>query len=185
MPSRLTAADGRTLPPAVGRFLVARARLPDPNFFETVVLLLDYDEVAGAVGVVINRRTELAVGEATTHSAPLADRADPLYLGGPVALETLTVLLAGDDPPASASPVLPGLSVIRDDVALEELLRGDPPAPAMRFYAGYAGWAGGQLEDEIARGVWNLLPGDSRWVFSDHPGDTWERLVRILFGPTT
>ncbi len=65
------------------------------------------------------------------------------------------------------------------------MIDGDPQPSAVRFYAGYAGWAPGQLEGEIERGVWNLLPGDPRWIFDDDPAGTWERLTRIALGPTT
>lgn len=182
-PFRSSAADSGALDPAVGQLLVARAGLPDPNFNASVVLLLDYDEAAGAVGVVLNRRSGLAVGEALPSAVGLSDREDYLYLGGPVALDTLIVLIAAAEAPPSATPILPGLAVVRGGTGLEELVAGDPPAPSVRFYAGYAGWAAGQLEGEIERGVWNLLPGHSRWVFDERPERVWDRLVDILFGP--
>lgn len=177
------AADPLLIPPAAGRLLVARAGLPDPNFYQTVVLLLDYDAEQGAVGVVLNRRSERAVGEVASPAAGLADRSDWLYLGGPVALENLIVLVAQAEAPPDSTTVLPGVAVVRGGPELDELLAGDPPAPSVRFYAGYAGWAAGQLEDEIARGVWHLLPGDARWVFDERPEQTWRRLVEIVFGP--
>ncbi len=178
-------ADPATLSPEVGRLLVARAGLPDPNFFESVVLLLDYAEDAGAVGVVLNRRTGLAVGHAVPPEVGLADRDDRLYLGGPVSLDTLIVLMTEEEAPRAASPILPGVVVVRSGEGLDQLMEGDPAPPSVRFFAGYAGWAPGQLEDEIARGVWKLLPGDSRWVFTDRPDETWRRLTDILFGPKT
>jgi putative transcriptional regulator len=170
--------------PAPGRFLVARAQLPDPNFFEAVVLLLDYDEEEGALGVVVNRRSGLAVGTVVPEGEPLSERQDPLYLGGPVSLGTMTVLMTGTEPPASADRIIADVYLIRDRAGLEALVASGPAAEDVRFYAGYAGWARGQLEDEISRGVWHLLPGDPRWVFTEEPGRTWDRLLGIIFGPT-
>lgn len=170
--------------PEAGRFLIARSQLPDPNFFEAVVLLLDYDAEEGALGVVVNRRSGLAVGEVVAEGEALARRTDLLYLGGPVSMRTMTVLVTGAEPPEAADRILPEVYLVRDRDALEALVASDPAEEAVRFYAGYAGWARGQLEDEIARGVWHLLPGDSRWVFTEEPGETWGRLLDIVFGPT-
>ena len=119
-----------------------------------------------------------------TGDESLTGRSDPLYVGGPVAVGTMTVLIKGSDPPNGAAQIIPGVHLIRQDVGLRELLESDPSETEVRFYAGYAGWSPGQLEDEIARGVWHLLPGDPRWVFSEVPAEVWGRLMRIVLGPT-
>lgn len=162
-------------------FLIARPDLPDPNFFETVVLLLSHDEEVGAAGVIINRRSPMVVGEAVGDESPLAVRLDPLYQGGPVSVGTLIVLHRGDDQPAGGVEVLEDIFVMRE--GLTELLSGDPEASSLRFYAGYAGWSPGQLEDEISEGVWHLLRGDASWVFSDRPDEAWRSLQKIAVGP--
>jgi putative transcriptional regulator len=169
--------------PAVGTFLVARRDLPDPNFFETVVLLLAYEAASGAVGVVVNRRSDIAVGDAVDAGGPLAGRQDWLYLGGPVDLESMIVLLRGDEPPVEASRIVGDVFMVRASGDLERLMSADPPPADVRFYAGYAGWSPGQLEDEIARGVWHLVGARPSWVFSDTPEEAWTELIRILFSP--
>ena len=167
--------------PAAGMFLIARQDLPDPNFFETVVLLLSYDEAVGAAGVIINRRSPMPVAEAVADDTPLAVRQDPLYQGGPVSVGTLIVLFRGDSPPNGGVEVLDDIFVVRE--GLSELLSGEPEASALRFYAGYAGWSQGQLEGEISSGGWHLLRGDPSWVFSDRPDQAWQTLQRIAVGP--
>lgn len=179
-PNRATSRAGVT-PPAVGRLLVARPSLPDPNFVDAVVLLLEYGDQEGALGVVVNRRSGLALEKALPDVKALAGRTDSLYLGGPVSLETVVVLLNGPDPPPTAVDILPDVYLIRGH---DELLTSNLAEERVRFYAGYAGWSPGQLEEEIEQGVWEVLSGDSRWIFSDTPDETWERLIRILFGPT-
>lgn len=171
------------LGPGIGTFLVARNNLPDPNFFETVVLLLAYDEREGAAGVVVNRRTDISVGEAVAGLGLFAGRQDSLYLGGPVAVETIVVLLRGAEPPMGSSRIVGDLFLVHDADGLEALMRADPAAASVRFYAGYAGWSPGQLEGEISRGVWHLMAGDAGRVFSDSPEDAWADLIRIVFGP--
>ncbi len=175
--------QGSALEPAVGRLLIARARLPDPNFAAAVVLLITHGADEGTLGVVLNRPSALEVQKAFPDDDIFAGRDDALYRGGPVSLETIIVLREGGDPPGDAIPILRDVYLVRDDSGLEELLAARPPAQRVRFYAGYAGWSPGQLEDEIERGVWGLLSGDKRWIFSPDPGELWERLTRILFGP--
>ncbi len=176
--------QGATLEPAVGRLLIASASLRDPNFSTTVVLLVAHGAEEGAVGLVLNRRSEFEVAEALAGSEFPAGRDDALYLGGPVALETVQVLLAADQPPAGAERILPDVYLVRERDGLEGLLATAPPPEEVRFYVGYAGWAPGQLEHEIERGDWGLLPGHERWIFNSKPREAWERLTRILFGPT-
>ena len=182
---RLAAAEAVTdaATPSVGGLLVARRGLPDPNFFEAVVLLLAYDREVGAAGVVINRRSEVSVAEAVAYNGLFGERDDALYLGGPVAVETLSVLLLGDEAPGGSSPIVGNVSLVHDREGLELLIEAEAPAESLRFYAGYAGWSPGQLEDEIFRGVWHVVEGDSRWVFSADPEDAWNDLIRIFFGP--
>ena len=167
--------------PRAGLFLVARQDLPDPNFFETVVLLLAYGEEEGAAGVVINRRSEVPVSEVVDEDSPLAARTDPLYQGGPVSLNTLVVLFHGEAPSNGAERILDGVHVINEGLA--DLIATAPEAASMRFYAGYAGWSAGQLEGEIANGVWHLVAGDPRWVFSADPEEAWRALLQIAIGP--
>lgn len=177
-------SDGAAQPqPSVGTFLVARQGLPDPNFFQTVVLLLAYDETSGAVGVVVNRRSDVLVNEAVDAAGPFAERQDRLYFGGPVAIETMIVLLRAAEPTVESSPIVEDVFMVEGNDHLDNLMRSDPSTREVRFYAGYAGWGVGQLEDEISRGVWHLVSGRPGWVFSESPEKAWEELIRILFSP--
>lgn len=171
-------------PPSVGSLLVARRGLPDPNFDHTVVLLLAHGEEDGSVGVVINRRGERRVGEVTPQTSPLADREDVLYLGGPVDPSAMIVLLREEgEGPADSSEILRDVHLLSGRVALEQLAAEQVPSSRVRFYAGYAGWAPGQLEAEMARGDWHLVEGRASWIFTRHPETAWEELTRFLFTP--
>lgn len=170
--------------PGVGSLMVARRGLPDPNFDHTVVLLLAHGEEEGSVGVVINRRSERRVGEVTPETSPLADRDDVLYLGGPVDLSSMIVLLRQEgEGPADSSEILHGVHLLSGRAALEQLAAERVPTSRVRFYAGYAGWAPGQLEAEMARGDWHLVEGTASWIFTRHPETTWEELTRFLLTP--
>jgi putative transcriptional regulator len=159
-----------------GRLLVAGPQLADPNFFRTVVLVLEHDH-AGTFGLVLNRPSELLLDEVLPAWAGAAAAPEALFLGGPVSPETAFALgrfgVAGPAP-AGVAPVLGELAV----VAL-----GDEPPPHeglrdLRVFSGYAGWGPGQLEHELDEDAWLVV--DAR------PDDGWcpepERLWSLVLG---
>lgn len=156
-----------------GSFLVAGRGLLDPNFAHTVVLLLDHDD-DGALGVIINRPTEVGLSEMVTDLELPEDRPQTVWVGGPVAHWQLILLVR-------ATAAIDGAERVFDDVhftgsreVLEQVLKEDLE---FRPYAGYAGWGPGQLEGEIDRGGWHVLPGDPDLVFDAAPMDLWKELI--------
>jgi len=160
--------------PKKGDFLIAGRGLRDPNFNQTVVLMIAHDP-EGAMGLVINRRTPVPVSEVFTESRALSGTDARIYLGGPVSPNQFFILARVQDPPSGSLHLVEDLHLI-DMVFLESLLDGGD-SPGFRVYAGYAGWGAGQLEGEIARGDWHVLPGDEKSVLSDEPGSVWQRLI--------
>lgn len=162
-----------------GTFLVASRTLHDPNFVETVILLVDYDHDAGAIGVVVNRPTSVALRVALPELRERQKGKDVLYLGGPVGLDRVMVLVRAREQPAHSLRVFDRVYATGDlDALRRSLARGD----ALRAYAGYAGWGPGQLDREVDRGDWLVGPADSDAVFSPHPARLWTDLVERLAG---
>lgn len=154
-----------------GRLLVASPRLVDPNFARTVVALLNHDE-EGAMGLVINRPTELSVAD---HLPQWADRlASPpvVFYGGPVEQSVAIGLGQGRDAEAGATPIA-GVSMINLTEEEGEEIKG-----AVRVFAGYSGWGPGQLEDEIDEESWIVTPGSSGDVFSLSPDRLWAKVLK-------
>ena len=172
----LSVVTPQTAPQAAlsaGRFLVAGEHLRDPNFAKTVVLLLNYGE-RGARGVVINRRSDVKLAAVFPRISGLRQRPDTVYLGGPVGRSQLLILLRSDRPRRRAEHVVDDIYLSTSRQALVAALnRGG----AVRVYAGYAGWAPGQLDHEVARGDWHVLPADADTVFSDKPAKVWQELI--------
>jgi len=164
-----------------GVFLVASPELRDPNFFHTVVLLVEYDQ-NGAMGLVINRPTEIALTKALPHVGELEDRADRVYFGGPVARDTVLLLVRSAAEPSDASHVFADIYVSLSARTLREVLREQGRRDTFQAYAGYAGWAPGQLEDEIDRGDWHLSRADAEMVFRSDPEQLWPELIRRTSG---
>jgi len=158
-------------------FLVASPELRDPNFRETVVLVTHPREGA-PWGVIINRPLDHLLSEVFTEFETLKARKDVLYFGGPVAREGLVFLVRSAEPPPRAVAVLRDVYFISDIEWIEGLLRRPEPARGLRVYAGYSGWAPGQLQQEIARGGWHLLPADAETVFDKDPALIWPELIK-------
>lgn len=180
-PTPVAATESR---PAKGRFLVASRDLPDPNFARAVVLLLAYDD-AGAMGVVVNRRTDLRLAKLLPEVSALARRADVAWIGGPVLLNALIVLVRGARPPAPAEAVLDGVHVLGGRDAIGRAVAAGIPRARLRGYVGHAGWGPGQLDDEIRRGDWLVMKGDAAITFAEDPDTVWSTLIERGAGEWT
>ncbi|MGH9034409.1 MAG: YqgE/AlgH family protein [Acidimicrobiia bacterium] len=158
-----------------GRLLVATPELGDPNFERTVVLLLEHTP-EGAVGVVLNRPSGTLLTEAGTDWGgwdAFAASPDVIFVGGPVArTAVIAVARTVDGKTEGFQPVL------GEDVGIVDLALEPHGVDAVRLFAGYAGWGGGQLEAEIAAGGWfvlDALPSDPLAV---EPEELWRDVLR-------
>jgi putative transcriptional regulator len=160
-----------------GMLLVATPQLLDPNFADTVVLLLDVDE-QGALGVVLNRPTPVAVSEVLAGWGDVVAEPEVLFQGGPVSTEgALAVgwLRDLDDVPVGFREVVDGLGVVDLDTPVELV---DGSLSGMRIFAGYAGWGAEQLDGEIEEGSWYVVPALALDVFRDDPTGLWRDVMR-------
>jgi putative transcriptional regulator len=171
-------AQGAAARLAKGKFLVASRSLLDPNFSETVILLVDYDP-NGALGVVVNRPTPVALIDALPELDELRARKDVVYLGGPVARDRMLLLVrTGQQPPQS----LRIFGRVFASGSLDALRKSMAQGDSIRAYAGYAGWGPGQLDMEVARGDWFIGPADSDAVFTERPTAVWSDLIERFSG---
>ena len=159
--------------PGAGSFLVASRSLIDPNFDQTVILLLEYNE-KGAMGLIINRPTEVRLGEMVSDLEGVEDRPETVWVGGPVAHWQMIVLIRSAATLADTEKVLEDVLFTGSREVLEDVLQNDTE---FRAYAGYAGWGAGQLDNEIDRGSWHVLPGDPELVFDPTPHELWRELL--------
>jgi putative transcriptional regulator len=152
--------------------LVARPTLDDPNFAESVLLVVYHDN-NGSLGVLLNRPTNLRPSRVFPDVEALASYADPVFFGGP--LEPRQVLVLLRDPPPGT---VPGDALIEDvyitaDASVVERLGSRLGVERVRLYAGHAAWGPGQLQGEIDAGDWSLLPGHVDLVFAAEPLELW------------
>lgn len=169
-------AQGGQLKLAPGRMLVAVEGLSDPNFAETVVLLTQYTE-EGALGLVLNQRSELPLSRVLRKLPAAKDRGDPVYLGGPVEKTGVLALLRSQSKPDDSMPVFGDVYIVSSRPMLEKMLESNVKANQFHVYLGYAGWGPGQLEREIQLGGWHVMPGEAAAVFDPEPESLWARVV--------
>ena len=173
-------------PPEAGRLLVAAPTLEDP-FHRAVVLLLEHDE-SGTLGVVLNQPTTLDVGSVLPGWLDHLTGTTHLFQGGPVALDSALGLAAlgsesphpegtrEPDEPEGFRRVVGSLGIVDLDTPADELA---PHLQALRIYAGYAGWSPGQLEDELERGAWAVVPPEDLVsdAFPADPEHLWSAVL--------
>jgi len=157
--------------------LVARKDLPDPFFRESVVLIAP-SPVGQPIGVIVNRPTRVPLSGVFPDIEALGSRGETLFFGGPVAREQLVVVFRATAPREDALEVLDGVFMTSSRDVFRELFARPNPVEGLKVFAGYAGWAPGQLEAEVARGDWHLAPADARVLFGTSPDKLWEELER-------
>lgn len=159
-----------------GKFLVAGDHLRDPNFFKSVVLVIEHAR-DGAMGIVVNRPSSLSVANALAGHLEVDDD-DMVLVGGPVEPADLFLLHRNpqvaqqfDGPPE----ILPDLFITNTAEQFEAILLGENPS-ASRVFSGYAGWGPTQLEQELARGDWLIANGSAEHIFKTCPYELWDDL---------
>lgn len=162
------------LQPAPGSFLVATRG--QQGFFSATVILLIACDSDGAFGLVINRPTKISLAKLLPEVHGLGG--DRLYLGGPVALDQLTLLIRSPTPPSGTLHVVGDVYASGSLKTLRSVAGKHAVQARFRGYAGYAGWGPGQLDSELAQGAWTVVPADADDVFTTAPVKLWDQLVR-------
>lgn len=155
--------------------LVATPDLLDPNFAHSVVLVL-FPSGGGPLGVILNRPIPATLKDAFPDEPQLRERTDPLYFGGPVHTAALMFLFRGKAAAEGVFPVLEDLCLSGNGEVLDKIL-ATPKDGVQRYFLGYSGWAPVQLEMEIARGGWYVLPADRDTILNMEPATMWRELL--------
>jgi putative transcriptional regulator len=163
-----------------GKLLLATPALFDPNFRRTVVLVGEHGE-EGAMGLVLNRPSEVTVGDAVPPLAAVTGEDALVYVGGPVQPEAVLVLGEFEDPASAATLVVGDVGFASSEGDLE-LLAG--MTRQARVFAGYAGWGPGQLEAELEEESWLVEPADGVNVFPAPGDDLFGAVLRTKGGTT-
>ena len=163
---------------AAGVFLVAAPGMRDPRFSRTVILLVQHS-AEGSMGLIINKRSDVAV----TYALPELESAEAnnhvLYFGGPVQPASIMYVYAGDQQPPDQE-ILDNVNWGADYERLQDLA-SNRDRGSLRVFFGYTGWGPGQLEFELSLNDWQLEPATADHVFSKDTKNMW----RLLNGAGT
>ena len=163
------------LDPDKGVFLVAKPKIDGGPFAHSVVLILAHGD-SGTLGVIVNRASDVPLEDALPELKSERKPGHSLHFGGPVGLDGLLFLFKSDEPIEDADQVMDHVYYSGGRNVLESLLDEGKGPEELRVYLGHAGWAPGQLRDEIARGDWDLVRADAFTVFSKDPKTLWLEL---------
>jgi putative transcriptional regulator len=159
-----------------GKFLVAAKSMEDPRFQETVILLVRHGP-DGAMGMIVNLPTGVSISSALPNIRELRKITDKVFVGGPVAGNQLFLLIRTDRTPEGSLHVFKHTYVSSSITTLRHMARDKKSRKRFRVFAGYAGWAGGQLEREVARGSWYVMEAEEKLIFDKDPSDLWQKLI--------
>ena len=165
-----------------GHFLIAGKQLRDPSFHRAVVLMVEHNE-SGSMGLVVNRPSNVSVARALSDHFDLAEADHLVYVGGPVEPSALFVLHSAGEFEEGTSDVIPGIYVGSSPDVFEQVIEqvaGGNNDLAFRVFSGCAGWAPGQLDGELDRGDWHLLPAVAAQVIPPEPYKLWDELVALV-----
>lgn len=165
--------------PADGDLLIASANLLDPNFKRSVIFLCDHTE-KGSFGLVLNHLLPMKLSDVMRD---IGGWNAPLYQGGPVQTNTLHLVHSDPALDIGSKEICPGIYWGGDFNRACELIREGTAQPdTFRFFAGYSGWAGGQLESEIKSRSWYITPATAGVVFTSNTESLWTNVLQSL-GP--
>jgi putative transcriptional regulator len=172
----LISAESDFTAPAVGKLLVADRTMLDPRFVQTIVLLFRYSK-EGAAGLILNHPTQVNVSKIFPEIPGLNAKKEFLHIGGPVASDTVFLLVQGEDPGDKAERVFQNVFISADKSVMQSELERIKGEQKLHVYIGYAGWGSGQLDMEIAGGHWHVLPADSKAIFYSDPEKIWQEYL--------
>lgn len=162
-----------------GVFLIAEPFLNDPNFERSVILLCEYSKT-GSLGFVVNHETNLFLGDVVEETIY---EDIPLFLGGPVEKNTLHFLHRRPDLIPDSLEVQKGIYWGGDfDRAKDELNAFNLKPEEIRFFIGYSGWSGGQLEEEMKQNTWIVSDSDAQFLFDTPSKNFWREVLKRMGG---
>lgn len=174
------------LPVRSGHLLVAQPFLDEVWFSRAVISVIDYDKEVGATGVVLNNNMNYTLAE-VLDGVNDRGREVPVFCGGPLCQDRLYFIhTLGPEIIPGTRHYAPGLYIGGDfDHAVSYINTGYPADGMIRFFIGYTGWSGGQLEKEIESNTWAVVPGgyDPSDILTSQGAPFWHRTVRAM-GPS-
>ena len=166
---------------ARGVLLVASREMTDPRFKETVILVTEHQR-GGALGIIINRPTDIDMADIFPGIDVLQDNVMHPYIGGPVHPTFLSVLVSTQQLRKNMVRVVDNVFFGLGAGLAVDLIAGMNKEDKLHVYFGYAGWTAGQLEFELHRGDWYMIKADTKAIFDKDPATLWSEYIDLVTG---
>jgi len=175
--------DNRTqaAPLKKGVLLVANRQLGETSFRHAVILITRYSAAQGAMGITVNRVTHIPLQQFVPDAEPVRPSDALLFTGGPVQPGALIILVQSSQG-HGLEKVFDNIHFGNGLVQLSRILELKSEHDLVRAYSGYTGWFAGQLENEIRRGDWIIVPGNADLIFQEQPKKLWYTLMQHWAG---
>jgi putative transcriptional regulator len=161
-----------------GVLLIASPSLVDPNFQQTVLLIIEHGK-GGTVGLILNRPTNVLLSDVLPDLPVLKRTNHRLFTGGPVGRTQMALLFRLKEPYPDARRIVDGIYLGTPRV-LERIIAKPKQTESFRAFAGFAGWAPGQLDYEMLQGSWGVLSSDTFNIFDKDPAILWPDCISRL-----
>ena len=172
-----TATAAQAVDLSKSMILVAKPELVDQLYGSTILVVTPVGGDRHA-GFIVNRPTNVTLGQLLPEDGPSRKVVDPVYLGGPLSQQVIFALVERKQRPSDQSfELMPGLYVAVDEETVDRIMRTE--SDHARFVAGLVVWQRGELRAEIERGAWYVLPPDAHLALQKPSQDQWEELVRL------
>lgn len=166
--------------PATGILLIAEPFLKDPNFMRTVVMLCRHREEEGSFGFVLNKKFHQTLDELIPD---LQGFELPVYVGGPVKMDTLHYIHPYADLLPDCQKITEGIYWGGNFETLKNLLKNKEVDPQkIKFFLGYSGWDLGQLDAEMEEKSWITVTANRNIVFDTPMEEIWKACLKELGG---
>jgi putative transcriptional regulator len=157
--------------------LVAQPELVDQLYGSTILVVIPVGGDQHA-GFIVNRPTNVTLGQLFPEDGPSQKLVDPVYLGGPLSPQVVFALVERQQNPGGQSvELMPGLYAAVDEEIVDRIIRTE--SDHARFVAGLVAWQPGELRAEIERGAWYVLAPDPHLAVQKPSQGLWEDLVRV------
>lgn len=161
--------------PEKGKILISEPFLNDPNFKRSIILLSEHGE-EGSVGFILNKPTKLRINQVLDD---FPDFDAPVYLGGPVQINTLQFIHRLGNMIEGSTEICDGLYWGGNFDYLKLLIEANQVTPDdFRFFIGYSGWTEGQLDDELKINSWIVTSTSVENIFSEEPDKMWREILK-------
>jgi putative transcriptional regulator len=161
---------------STGDILIAEPFMMDTNFKRAVICICEHSLQDGTVGYIINKPMNISLNELVVDIK--SEEKFKVYYGGPVAPDTIHYIHNVGELLEGSVKISRGVYWGGDFDKLKFLIQSELIKPSnIKFYLGYSGWSGGQLEDELTIGSWIISEIDSNYIFKLRPSVIWKETM--------